>query len=594
MASWEIHDDMNFYITADKFYIEPNGKSEVLIIDRISQEKSIQVKTNQLPQGIQVRKICGILGVIKLISGFHLVVMTHRIFVGIINSQVIWRLAGFDIIPFVPSLTHLSETQKAQNSVYLAMVRQVLDTPYYYFSYTYDITHTLQRLHCMPPDFMQTALYERSDSRFVWNGYLLKYFHRPDLRQYSLPLILGFVSINDVLVNNHSFQWILISRRSVHRAGTRLFCRGIDQTGNVSNYVETEQIVDVRGDKVSFVQTRGSIPLFWRQTPNLKYKPPPELVAGRDHLIACSKHLDAQLIHYGRQVLVNLIDHRGAEDVLEKAFATTISSLGNQNVRYESYDFHAECRKMRYDRLHNLIARLAHEQDEFGMFHLRRDGNLMSSQDGVFRTNCIDCLDRTNVVQSMLAKRSLEQSLIKLGVLTTGQRIDPSSTFEWLFKNVWADNADMISTQYSGTGALKTDFTRTGKRTKMGLLKDGSNSLTRYYKNNFNDGFRQDAIDLFLGKYVVKDGEGLTVQCPLVIQKGWKYGTFPVVLLFAFAMFFTSAVYPQEYNTESLLFILFWGSMVAVTGGGILKYGVEFVDWPKLVPAIRSSNKMEA
>jgi len=25
---------------------------------------------------------------------------------------------------------------------------------------------------------------------------------------------------------------------------------------------------------------------------------------------------------------------------------------------------------------------------------------------------------------------------------------------------VWADNADCISTQYAGTGALKTDFTR--------------------------------------------------------------------------------------------------------------------------------------
>lgn len=353
----------------------------------------------------------------------------------------------------------------------------------------------------------------------------LRYLNLEDQFLICILYCISVVSVNDVMVNNHSFQWILISRRSVHRAGTRLFCRGIDQSGSVSNYVETEQIVDVRGDKVSFVQTRGSIPLFWRQTPNLKYKPPPELVAGRDHLIACSKHLDAQMIHYGRQVLVNLIDHRGAEDVLEKAFATTISTLGYQNVRYESYDFHAECRKMRYDRLHNLIARLAHEQDEFGVFHLRRDGTLMSSQDGVFRTNCIDCLDRTNVVQSMLAKRSLEQSLIKLGVLTTGQRIDPNSTFEWLFKNVWADNADMISTQYSGTGALKTDFTRTGKRTKMGLLKDGSNSLTRYYKNNFNDGFRQDAIDLFLGNYAVKDGEGLTVQCPLVIQKGWKYGT---------------------------------------------------------------------
>jgi len=32
---------------------------------------------------------------------------------------------------------------------------------------------------------------------------------------------------------------------------------------------------------------------------------------------------------------------------------------------------------------------------------------------------------------------------------------------------------------------------RTGKRTHMGLLKDGYNSAIRYYYNNFNDGFRQ-------------------------------------------------------------------------------------------------------
>lgn len=32
------------YITADKFYIEPNGKSEVFVIDRISQETAVQGK----------------------------------------------------------------------------------------------------------------------------------------------------------------------------------------------------------------------------------------------------------------------------------------------------------------------------------------------------------------------------------------------------------------------------------------------------------------------------------------------------------------------------------------------------------------------
>jgi phosphatidylinositol 4-phosphatase len=56
---------------------------------------------------------------------------------------------------------------------------------------------------------------------------------------------------------------------------------------------------------------------------------------------------------------------------------------------------------------------------------------------------------------------------------------------------VWADHADFISVAYSGTGALKTDFTRTGKRTLVGNMADGVNSITRYIKNNFYDGPRQ-------------------------------------------------------------------------------------------------------
>ena len=44
-------------------------------------------------------------------------------------------------------------------------------------------------------------------------------------------------------------------------------------------------------------------------------------------------------------------------------------------------------------------------------FMMDPDGSVMSVQQGVFRTNCIDCLDRTNVVQSMLGRRSLSQQL---------------------------------------------------------------------------------------------------------------------------------------------------------------------------------------
>jgi len=149
------------------------------------------VKTNQIPNNVSLRKICGILGSINLISGNHLVVATHRVSVGFVNNQVIWRLAGIDIIPYIPSLLHLNESQKQQNEVYLAMVRSILDTPYLYFSYSYDITHTLQRLHSMSPEFLNMSLLERADSRFVWNGNLLKGFQKPELRRYCLPLLMG-------------------------------------------------------------------------------------------------------------------------------------------------------------------------------------------------------------------------------------------------------------------------------------------------------------------------------------------------------------------------------------------------------------------
>ena len=45
-------------------------------------------------------------------------------------------------------------------------------------------------------------------------------------------------------------------------------------------------------------------------------------------------------------------------------------------------------------------------------FCINKNGNLVNTQKGVFRTNCIDCLDRTNVVQGLMAKRILHIQFI--------------------------------------------------------------------------------------------------------------------------------------------------------------------------------------
>ncbi|XP_044746313.1 phosphatidylinositol-3-phosphatase SAC1-A [Coccinella septempunctata] len=575
MNNFDVFNDLTLYITPENFYIQPVGYDVMVVIDRTTESITV-LNVGQIPAANSKKDFCGFLGTINLLAGRYLVIATQRQLVGYIAGHAIWRLAKAELIPYCRSTLHLNQDQLVDNNTHIAMIEQVLSTPYLYFSYSYDLTHTLQRLHDIGPDFWSQSLVERADHRFMWNGNLLKGLKRPDLRNFCLPLLHGFISINQCRINGLDFTWALISRRGIYRAGTRLFRRGVDRDGNVANFVETEQIIDFRNDRASFVQIRGSIPLFWNQLPDLRYKPPPTIldIDPNEQNLACAKHLEATMAIYGKQVLIDLVDQHGSEGALERSFRDTVKNLNISSVKYEPFDFHSECRKMRWDRLSILMDRIAPDLEENGFFLILRDGSLSSLQEGVFRTNCVDCLDRTNVVQSMLAHRNLEIVLRKLQILTPGGLLESQISFEVLYKNVWADNADVISTQYSGTGALKTDFTRTGKRTKMGLIQDGVNSLMRYYKNNFTDGFRQDAIDLFLG-----NGE---IMAPMRVERGWRYVTFPSVLLVAMAMFVASAVFPQRYSTESLMYLLFWGSMVAATATTIFRYGKEFIDRPRL------------
>lgn len=280
----------------------------------------------------------------------------------------------------------------------------------------------------------------------------------------------------------------------------------------MANFVETEQIIEYMRNLCSFVQVRGSIPLLWQQFPNLALKPAPAIVTHQSQAEVMQKHLDSLTDIYGKVVFVNLIDQKGCELPLEAKFREMFQTIHSRHSKYEYFDFHKECKNMRYDRLDILLDRLGSDQQQFNYFFALSDGKIASTQQGIFRVNCIDSLDRTNVVQSLIAKKSLYEQLKKLNILLAGEKIEDYAEFYMHFRNgminlffkllyftnicfinnlVWADNADICSLQYAGTGALKTDYTRTGKRTQLGMLRDGLNSAIRYFKNNFADGFRQ-------------------------------------------------------------------------------------------------------
>ena len=71
-------------------------------------------------------------------------------------------------------------------------------------------------------------------------------------------------------------------------------------------------------------------------------------------------------------------------------------------------------------------------KDDFRRDGFFREGSQADGQErqrGVVRTNCIDCLDRTNVVQGLLGRKHLEAVLDRAGLLDATDQLAFPNTF---------------------------------------------------------------------------------------------------------------------------------------------------------------------
>lgn len=90
---------------------------------------------------------------------------------------------------------------------------------------------------------------------------------------------------------------------------------------------------------------------------------------------------------------------------------TLISQLFAEPIAYVWFDFHHECRKMAWHNLSKLITEVEEQFTQYGWFECDGEGRLLSRQRGVFRVNRMDNLDRTNVVMSFFARRTVLMAL---------------------------------------------------------------------------------------------------------------------------------------------------------------------------------------
>merc|ERR1719225_164354 len=334
----------------------------------------------------------------------------------------------------------------------------------------------------------------KTDNRFFWNRMLNIPFIRYGIKgdDWLLKVMCGSIEIRTVYVGSKQAKAAVISRLSSERAGTRFQVRGVNDNGYVANFAETEQVIFLGEEVSSFVQIRGSVPLFWEQpgvnvgSHKIKMARGPELSDA-----AFDLHMKYLKDNYGHQAIVNLlgsslVGSKEGEATLSTAFQTHHKqNQEHLDIPHVLFDYHQEVKSGNVKNLSKLKSKVQKYVERFGFF-TKKGPDITREQIGTVRTNCTDCLDRTNAVQTFLGLEVLQYSLMDLGLTDKPNIV---SRFEEMFKQMWLNNGNELSKMYAGTGALGGGGSK---------LIDGARSAARTIQNNLLDSTKQEAIDVLL------------------------------------------------------------------------------------------------
>lgn len=345
-------------------------------------------KTKTNPSGVsKCVSSFGLLGFVRFLHGYYLVLIIKRRKVASIGYHTIYKVEDTKLI-YIPNK---QPTQLVNQEIkYVRAFSNINLTSNFYYSYSYDISHTLQ-YHLTPTNDQQiirdkttpiglSQASSRTDqiegggdnrsqetqpiprkvlvkskprSRFVWNSHLIDFEDLHD--DWRINLIHGFVAQANICVYGKPIYVTLIARRSRRYCGTRFLKRGLNLDGDVANEVETEQIVHDAsvsdfslGYYTSFVQLRGSLPDRWSQDAT-KIVAKPQITQDfvDPYHESTAKHFDDLLHRYGSPIVVlNLVKQKEKKphesilnDMLNKSVCYLNQFLPQQHIiRLNSFD----------------------------------------------------------------------------------------------------------------------------------------------------------------------------------------------------------------------------------------------------------------
>ena len=134
----------------------------------------------------------------------------------------------------------------------------------------------------------------------------------------------------------------------------------------------------------------------------------------------------------------------------------------------------------------------------FSLMSNTRGGSMeqkVEFQNGTIRSNCIDCLDRTNYFQQIVGEVALGIQFKKLAGQPVNDLVFVDLRIAKKFRKMYERMGDLLSIQYGGSIAHKQSFMKKSEKHK---IFEFMTSIKRYLNNSFSDYYKQQTIDLFL------------------------------------------------------------------------------------------------
>ncbi|GAM83327.1 hypothetical protein ANO11243_013140 [Dothideomycetidae sp. 11243] len=480
----------------------------------------------------------GLLGFVRLTDSYYMMLVTKRQQAAMLGGHYLYQIEATELVSLNTGIgSRYSQARNAEEARFLGILNNLDLSKNFYFSYSYNITRSLQeniikeRNAALSGDKAHIRDY---NDMFIWNHHLLSPADKSlnNVYDWCVPIIHGFIDQSSINVFGRLIYLTIIGRRSRFFAGARFLKRGINDLGYVANDVETEQIVSemlttsfhAPGPRLfsnptytSYVHHRGSIPLYWTQdNSGVTPKPAIDLNMTDPFYQSAASHFDNLFQRYGCPIYVlNLIKARERtprESKLLNEFKYAIDYLNqflpdSKRIVYKAFDMSRASKTRGGDVIGNLekIAEEILNQTDF--FH---NGDAVDEkshvQNGVARTNCIDCLDRTNAAQFVIGKHALGLQLQALGVIQTPYMEYDSDAID-IFTHMFHNHGDTIAVQYGGSHLVNTMATYRKINHWQGHGRDMVESFKRYYHNSFLDSQRQEAYNLFLGNYIYTQGQ---------------------------------------------------------------------------------------